>query len=177
MVPIVTPRNPVRGPGTPQLRKIFGGAVTNWREVRGEDRPVEPVFRDAASGTAAVWEKAVTGPPPGCGGREPAASGSAVLARVAEAPGAIGYISAGYLNREIRPLRLDGFAPAAANVRRGTWPVYRRLFLYVTEERLTAPVKRFIAYLPSAEGQASVEASGLVPAHRGASAASPPAPP
>src|SRR4051794_11095380 len=48
---IVNPRNPVTQLSLSQLRAIYKGEIGNWKEVGGEDAPIEPFGRDHNSGT------------------------------------------------------------------------------------------------------------------------------
>lgn len=42
-----------------QLAKVFTGEVKNWKEIGGDDAPIEVVFTDAISGTNKFFAKTV----------------------------------------------------------------------------------------------------------------------
>ena len=131
---IVNPENPVEALSSEQIRLIFNGTITNWREVGGADRPIGLVNRDEASGTREAFYKIVMKETsfdrtaavlPGTG---------QVRSVVAEAPGAIGYISLGFVNDEVKALAVDGVLPSEESVREGTYPVQRILHFFTRSE-------------------------------------------
>ena len=62
---IVNPRNPVTQLSLAQLRAIYKGEIRNWKEVGGEDAPIEPFGRDHNSGTFEMFTEKVIGKDPG----------------------------------------------------------------------------------------------------------------
>jgi phosphate transport system substrate-binding protein len=56
---IVHGDNPVEDLTVGQLKEIFTGKITNWREVGGEDRAIRPLVRDRNSGTYEVFQDMV----------------------------------------------------------------------------------------------------------------------
>jgi phosphate transport system substrate-binding protein len=55
---IVHPDNPLTRLTTQQVKDIFSGTVTNWKDVGGKDAAIHLFTRDEASGTREVfWEK------------------------------------------------------------------------------------------------------------------------
>ncbi|MGE5679502.1 MAG: extracellular solute-binding protein, partial [Bacillota bacterium] len=56
---VVNPKNPVTGLTTDQIRDIFNGKITNWKEVGGPDAPITVVSREAGSGTRSSFEQIV----------------------------------------------------------------------------------------------------------------------
>lgn len=56
---IVHGDNPVEDLTIGQLKDIFTGKITNWREVGGEDRAIRPLVRDRNSGTYEIFQDMV----------------------------------------------------------------------------------------------------------------------
>ncbi|VBB43965.1 Phosphate binding protein [uncultured Desulfatiglans sp.] len=164
VVPIVHPRNPLRDLSLGQLRDIFSGKIERWSQLGGADLPIVTVNRSENSGTHDIWNRIVASAPEEIAG-EPivVASNSAVAAYVATHPEAIGYISSGFVNDEIRPLSIDGIEASIENARSKRYPVLRRLLLYTSSDCLTWEIKSFIIYLLSDEGQSEVRQAGFVP--------------
>ena len=59
LVFIVNPRNPVRNLTSDQVRKIYTGEITNWKEVGGVDHAITPYIRNANSGSQEKMETLV----------------------------------------------------------------------------------------------------------------------
>ncbi|MGD9506268.1 MAG: PstS family phosphate ABC transporter substrate-binding protein, partial [Syntrophobacteraceae bacterium] len=59
IVPIVHPSNTVKDLTVDQLKGIYTGAITNWKEVGGPDMEIVVISRDTSSGTYEVWEEKV----------------------------------------------------------------------------------------------------------------------
>ena len=51
IVPVVNPGNPLKEITSEQLKDIYAGKITNWKEVGGKDGKIVVVSRDSSSGT------------------------------------------------------------------------------------------------------------------------------
>ena len=56
---IVNPKNPVKNLTSDQVRKIYTGEITNWKEVGGVDHAITPYIRNADSGSQEKMETLV----------------------------------------------------------------------------------------------------------------------
>jgi len=56
---IVHPSNKIENLGMEQLKKIFSGEITNWKELGGEDKEIVLVVRAEGSGTRDFFEKKI----------------------------------------------------------------------------------------------------------------------
>lgn len=160
---IVHPSNPVDELTTEQVKDIFQGRVTNWSEVGGPDLPVGLVNRDEASGTREAFSKIVLGGEP----FDPTAAilpgTGQVRSVVSQSPGAIGYISLGFVNDEVKALVIDGVEPSRETVIDGTYPIARDLNFF-TKGEPSGPAKEFIDFVLSDEIQEGVVLeAGFVP--------------
>lgn len=59
LVFIVNPKNPVKNLTSDQVRKIYTGEITNWKEVGGVDHTITPYIRDTDSGSQEKMETLV----------------------------------------------------------------------------------------------------------------------
>jgi phosphate transport system substrate-binding protein len=165
---VVNPENTVSQLTFTQLKAIYDGNVSNWKDVGGEDRPITVISRDSSSGTYEYFKEEVLK------GREyrqdalvqPATG--AIVQEVAQNKGAIGYIGYAYLDDSVKALALDGgegsFVPAnEEKILSGEYPLSRQLYYYTNGEpqELT---KEFMNYVMSEEGQAIVSDVGYFPA-------------
>lgn len=107
--------NPITELTLQQLMDIYGGRITRWKDVGGEDLPIVTIGREAGSGTREAFEEAL-GLKDCCVYANEMDSAGAVMARVSRTPGAIGYLSLDTVKDMVRLLRLAGGEPAAQGV-------------------------------------------------------------
>jgi phosphate transport system substrate-binding protein len=152
---IVHPSNPIEEITTEEAKAVFRGEITSWSELGGPDLPIGLVNRDEASGTREAFSKIVLDGEP----FDPTAAilpgTGQVRSVVAHAEGAIGYISLGFVNKEVKALAVDGVAPTLAGVLDGTYPISRDLnFFSVGEPQ--GPAAEYIEFVLSPEVQGGV---------------------
>ncbi len=94
-------------------------------------------------------------------------STSVMMTTVAGDPLAIGYISLGSLNDNVKAVEVDGVAATAANVKDGSYTVSRP-FNIVTNGTENDVVRDFISFVLSNQGQAIVEQEGYIAVDEGA---------
>lgn len=163
LVPVVHPSNPVQSLSIEQLRDMYMGKITNWKEVGGNDTRIVVISRDTSSGTYETWEEMVMKKERVAPSALLQASNGAVVQAVSQNPNAIGYIGIGYVNSSIKGLMLGDMAATAETAANKTWPLSRELYLFTNGEP-TAEVKALIDYtLDPEKGQKSVSAAGFVP--------------
>ena len=165
---IVHPSNPANSLTKQQVKDIFQGKITNWRDVGGKDGPIHIVNRDEASGTREAFSKIVMD-------KEPFDPYAAVLpgtgqvrSVVADAPGAIGYISFGFVNSSVKAVAVDGVMPSEATVFSGKDPIQRTLHFF-TKGPATGLAKEYTDFVLSPEVQDTVvRDAGFIPVSMGA---------
>ena len=160
---IVNPDNPVESLTTQQIKAIFQGKITRWSEVGGPDEPIHLVNRDEASGTREAFFKIIMDKE----SFDPAAAvlpgTGQVRAVVAEAPGAIGYISFGFLNDSVKAVAVDGVEPSVETVFSGDYPIQRTLHFF-TKGAPAGLSKEYIDYVLSPAVQDTVvQDAGFLP--------------
>ena len=165
--------NPVDSLTVEQIRGIYSGKITNWREVGGEDCPIVPFQRDQNSGSQTTMEKQVM---QGMAMVKPEAVQIAqdmgdLIDSVAEyrnGAGSIGYTFKFYLetlykNEDIKMIRVDGAVPDDANIQSEEYPfsVYYYGVIRAGEEDKTGGL--FLNWVLSDEGQRCVKQAGYCP--------------
>lgn len=158
---IVHPTNPVSNLTLAQVRDIFAGRITNWKEVGGQDRPIIPVVRESGSGAFGAFLDKVMGDVPLTDRAITQNGQGAIVAAISTTPDAIGYVSIPALIPAVKAISIDGVMPTAANVLAGTYPISRP-FIYVTRQEPAGVTKSFIDFVMGTEGQAIVRMVGLV---------------
>jgi phosphate transport system substrate-binding protein len=163
IVPIVHPENPVKNLTMDQLKAIYDGSISNWKELGGKDENIVVISRDTSSGTYEVWHKKVMKKADVRKDALLQASNGAVLSSVAENSKAIGYVGYGYVNEQIQPLTVDNIKGTIENGKSGKFPISRALFMYVNSGKISPEANAFVDYLLSEEGQALVKEAGFIP--------------
>ncbi|RKZ32723.1 phosphate ABC transporter substrate-binding protein [bacterium] len=159
---IVHPSNPLSEITLAQLKDIYTGKISNWKDVGGKPGKIVVISRDVASGTFEVFKKIVL---KGAKTRADAlmlASNKAVATTVEKTPGAIGYVGLGYISSKVKALAVDGVEPTKETVVSGKYKLARPLYLY-TDGKPTGLAKEFIDFVLSPEGQEIVDKIGFVP--------------
>lgn len=159
---VVHPSNPVKALSSEQLKDIYAGKILNWKELGGEDRPINIYTRDKSSGTRAVFWKKALGKGDISGKANFVASNGAMKAAITNDPYAIGYVSVGYMDDTVAPIALDGVTPTLKTVQTGEYKVARGLYSN-TKGEYTGLAKKLITYLLSPEGQKIVAEMGFIP--------------
>ncbi|MBQ8010557.1 MAG: substrate-binding domain-containing protein [Oscillospiraceae bacterium] len=88
-------------------------------------------------------------------------STSVVMQSVVGNKNAIGYISLGSLNDEVKAVSVDGVAATAENINDGSYQVARP-FNIATKEDISELAADFVDYILSADGQAIIEEEGYI---------------
>ncbi|OQY04491.1 MAG: hypothetical protein B6I25_06835 [Planctomycetales bacterium 4572_13] len=162
--PIVHPSNPVKGLTSDQIRAIYKGEITNWKDLGGADRPIVMISRDTSSGTYETFHKLVMKKEKMTDSVEYVNSNPQAHARVKSTVGAIGYVGLGFLDRNVKALTIDGIKPSQSTISKGTFPVSRPLFLFTNGyPKLGSVVHAFCTFHLTEEGQEIIEDKGFVP--------------
>ena len=163
IIPVVHPNNPVGEMTLEQLKGIYSGKITNWKDVGGEDRPIVSISRDSSSGTYGVWVDVVLKGERVSPRTQLLPSNGAIVQAVSGNQNAIGYVGIGYLSDSLKPLVLDGVEPSYENAASGAFPVSRTLWLF-TDNWPQGETLRFMNYmLHPQKGQPLVKKAGYVP--------------
>lgn len=159
---VVHPSNPVNELSRAQVRGLFAGEITNWKQVGGDDRPVRLISREEGSGTREAFQKLVMGDKRVSRRALTQESNGAVKELVRHDPCAVGYMSLGLVGPELKAVRIDGAVPTVDEARAGRYPLVRP-FLFVTRSAPSAKAKAFIDYVLSAHAQELLRREGLIP--------------
>jgi len=169
---LVHPSNPVGNLTVEQVRKIYMGEISNWKQVGGADKAIVVISRDTNSGTYETFHKLVMTHAVGDDkvkekikdGAEYVGSNGAVRQRVQTTVGAIGFAGLGFVDKSVKALKVDDVYPTLRTVSAGTYPVSRPLFMFTNGyPKLGGHVYRFVTLHLSEKGQEIVEDIGFVP--------------
>jgi phosphate transport system substrate-binding protein len=160
----VHPRNPVKELTTSQIRDIFMGKITNWRQLGGPNMEIVPISRDSSSGTFETFHKLVMKKADMADNVETVPSNPAMHGRISKTPAAIGYLGLGFVDDDVKPLEVDGVMPSEKTIASGVYPVSRPLFMFTDGyPKLGSMVYKFVTFHYSEEGQRIVRDKGFIP--------------
>ena len=163
IIPVVHPSNNLSGITTAQLKDIYMGKITNFKEIGGPDLKIVVCSRDTSSGTYETWEGKVMKKERVTPGAQVMASNGAVAQAVSNNKHAIGYVGIGYLNDSIKALTVNGVTGTKETTLNGTFPISRPLFMF-TPGWPKGDVLNFINFVINPEkGQKYVAEAGYVP--------------
>jgi phosphate transport system substrate-binding protein len=166
IVVYVNQTNPIRELTLAQVRSIFLGRITNWKELGGADRRINLFAGESTTGTLAFFQESVLH------GEEPYPfvgknNAHALLEVIASDPDAIGYgtldthpgargvaIKAGPASLAVEP--------TISTIRWREYPITRQVYWAVSPNASRA-AKEFCGWVLSAEGQLVVEGAGFEP--------------
>ena len=160
IVIIVHPTNKVDNLTMDQIRGIFNGTITNWKEVGGIDAPITIVSREAGSGTRSSFEQIVKDVKLKKDALIQDSNGT-IREAVANDVNSVGYISHGLVNEKIKALKVDNFECTTEAITGGNYKLVRPIFL-LTKGAPEGEVKKFIDYILSPEGQNTIKSNGLL---------------
>ena len=169
---IVDTSNPVNNITSGQIRGIYSGKITNWKELGWEDYNIDAFQRNKGSGSQTLLES-IMGDLPII---EPARRHvfykmtslfTGVAVRASYPPTAIGYSFLYFTtdmvnNNQIKILSIDGIKPSRQTITSGEY-IFSNTFYAITTGNESDNTKKFINWILSEEGQYLVEKTGYVP--------------
>jgi phosphate transport system substrate-binding protein len=159
--------NPVNELTLDQLKQIFTGKITNWKDVGGPDARIIVYSRENSSGTYVFFKENVLGGADFTARAQTMPGTGVVVNAVAKEKNGIGYGGAAYAKGiKIPKVKKDASSPAIApsleTVKAGTYALARPLFFYVRNAPSGA-IKAFKDWVLSPEGQAIASKVGYYP--------------
>jgi phosphate transport system substrate-binding protein len=154
--------NPVNELTLAQVKAIYTGKFTNWKEVGGADAPVVLYSRENNSGTYVYFKEHVLENEDFAPAAQTLAGTAAVVNAVAKDPNAIGYGGIAY-GVDIKPINIKkeetapAISPTQENVVSGAYPISRYLYFYTAGKPTNPVAEDFIRWVVSAAGQAVVK--------------------
>ena len=158
--------NPVENLTLGEIRGIYSGSISNWREVGGRDEPIRAYQRAEGSGSQTALHTIMGG----AAAMTPIRDEAGRTADYHNHPGSIGFTFRSYavdmvVAGQIKLLGLDGIMPPEEAIRTGHYPVATKFFA-VTAGSPNPNIQPFIDWMTSAEGQFLVDQSGYIPLRR-----------
>jgi phosphate transport system substrate-binding protein len=156
---IVNAANPIKDLTRDQVKRIFAGDITNWKQVGGEDLAVKVFVRESNAATRSSFEQYFFG------GKATYATDSTEVYELEQTLKSVGSFKASIgmatANRRagteptVKLLSIDGVAPTPENLVNGSYKIGRPLLLVfpTDESKLRSGIKAFLDFVRSPEGQ------------------------
>jgi phosphate transport system substrate-binding protein len=161
---IINPENTATELTMAQIKGIYTGKITNWKEVGGPDLDVVTYGRQSSSGTYVYFKEHVLEDEDYHTGNQELSGNSMLCDSVAKDAAGIAYVGVGYASKRddivIVGVKEDDAAeaivPSIETVGGGKYPISRFLYNY-TNGKPEGVAKAYLAYALSDEGQTTVE--------------------
>ncbi|WP_047982467.1 PstS family phosphate ABC transporter substrate-binding protein [Ornithinibacillus contaminans] len=167
----VNARNPIEELQLDEIKGIYSGEITNWREVGGKNDSIRAFQRPADSGSQTTLEQLMGNTPIMEAPHEDVVNLMEGIIEETAAyknyKNAIGYTFRFFSNEMlrnnlIRHLAIDGVQPTVETIRSGEYPLTSEFYV-VTAGSDNPNVEPFIDWILSDEGQSIIEDTGYVP--------------
>lgn len=160
---------PVYSLTTEQIQGIYGGEITNWKEVGGRDEEIVAFQRNEGSGSQSMLLRFMDG-------KEVMDAPSEMvndfmlgsIEQVADyrsKRNSMGFSFRYYVegiiqNPDIKVLSVDGIAPTVENIKNGKYPITTPLYAVTYEGNDNENVDKLLQWVLSEEGQEIIEKTG-----------------
>ncbi|MBE6053207.1 MAG: phosphate ABC transporter substrate-binding protein [Clostridium sartagoforme] len=162
---ITNKSNPIKNITIDQIKGIYTGKITNWKEIEGgKDAPIVVVSREEGSGTRDAFQEIV-----GYKSEELIANAmisnatGAVKETVAGNENSIGFVSFEYLDDKVNVVNVENVEPKAELVQSGKYKISRPFIVVNKEGSLSEDGQKFIDFILSDEGQTIVKDNKAIP--------------
>jgi phosphate transport system substrate-binding protein len=163
----VNESNPVNELNLDQIKGIYTGKITNWKDLGGPNEKIIVYGRENNSGTYVYFKDNVLMGDDYTSTMQSMPGTAAVVNAVAKDKNGVGYGGAAY-GKGIRELKVKkdatspAFAPTMENIKSGSYPISRYLYMYV-KNRPTGALKEYIDWTLGDTGQKIVSEVGYFP--------------
>ena len=151
LTPIVNKEIGITDISKEDLKKIFTGEITNWKQVGGVDQKIVLLNRASGSGSRYTFEDAILEGEKAKNSQEQDSTGM-VRQIVGTTPGAISYVAFSYVTEDVQVLSIDGVEPTEENVKTNDWKVWSYEHMYTNGEP-KGLTKDFLDFMLSDEVQ------------------------
>lgn len=166
---ILNPNAPVKSFTVDQIRQIYEGKITNWKQLGGEDHPINPLYRNEQSGSQRMFEEFLwpDGDVPDfsafntidsvIGSFEEYDDMGSITIQVFNDPYAIGYNIVSYIYNEfdygyVDMAEVDGVYPCTDTFTDGSYPFTTTAYVAIrADEPELSPARRLFEWLNTNE--------------------------
>lgn len=168
LVFIVHKSNPVDNITLDEVRAIYSGKITNWRQLKGADAPIQTYMSRPKRGLSGVEASArkmvLNGKDPVISPHVQFVASTGIVEQMVEGT-AEGFATTGFTSarkRDVKMLKMSGVSPTYKNIVDGRYPLKRQLFILLPRNP-KPEAKRFVDYVLGKDGQQFIRSQGVVP--------------
>jgi len=170
---LVNKDNPIDSLTLDQIRKIYTGEITNWKEVGGDDVAIRALQRPVNSGSQTgfldlVMKEQTPMTPPLNWVLDYMEGLISSVAQYDNKPDAIGYSFYYYVtdmeyNPNVKMIKVEGIEPTSATITIKTYPISTAYYaVFRKAETADSAVREIVDYILSEQGQQLMENAGYV---------------
>ena len=161
--------NPVENLTQEQVKKIYSGEITNWKEVGGRDEEIVAFQRNEGSGSQSMLIRFMDGTPIMEAPTEQVNDlMSGIIDQVSDyknKTNSIGFSFRYYMegiikNPNVKILKIDGIEPNIENIREEKYPITGSLYAVTYKDNNNENVQKLLDWILSKEGQEIIEKTG-----------------
>lgn len=163
--------NPVENLTTEEIKKIYSGKITNWKEVGGKDEEIIAFQRNEGSGSQSMLIRFMAGTPIMDAPTEQVNDLMVgIIDQVSDyknKTNSIGFSFRYYMegiikNPNVKILKVDGIEPNVENIKNDKYPITTSLYAVTYKNNDNENVQKLLDWILSDEGQEIIEKTGYV---------------
>lgn len=163
--------NPIDSLTIEQVKAIYSGEITNWKEVGGRNVPIKAYQRNSGSGSQSMMERFMGDTPLMEAPKKYVQDFmSGIIEDVTDYQNrnsAIGYSYRFYVsgivgNPDVKILKINGVEPTDENIKNGTYPITTPIYAVTYEGQENENVQILLDWVVGPQGQELLEKSGYV---------------
>ena len=156
---------------TEQIKDIYSGKITNWKDVGGKNEKIAAFQRNEGSGSQSMLKRFMGDTPIADAPTEMVNDLMAgIIEQVADyksKTNSIGFSFRYYVeeiikNPDIKMISIDGAAPTSENIRNGSYPILTPIYAVTYKENQNGNVDKLLEWILSDEGQYIINETGYV---------------
>lgn len=161
--------NPIESLTTEEIKKIYSGEITNWKDVGGRDEEIVAFQRNEGSGSQSMLIRFMDGTPIMKAPTEQVNDlMSGIIDQVSDyknKTNSIGFSFRYYMegiikNPNVKILKIDGIEPNIENIREEKYPITGALYAVTYKDNNNENVQKLLDWILSSEGQEIIEKTG-----------------
>lgn len=163
--------NPITNLTTKQIKDIYSGKITNWKDVGGKNEKITAFQRNEGSGSQSMLKRFMGDTPITDAPTEMVNDLMAgIIEQVADyksKTNSIGFSFRYYVegiikNPDIKMISIDGAAPTSENIRNGSYHILTPIYAVTYKENQNGNVDKLLEWILSDEGQYIINETGYV---------------